>query len=54
METPASPTPVTLIPGDGIGPECIGSARRIIEASGAPIEWELAEAGAEVFGKGLP
>jgi len=47
-------TPVTLIPGDGIGPECIEAARRIIEAAGVPIEWELAEAGAEVFKKGLP
>jgi isocitrate dehydrogenase len=49
-----SPTPVTLIPGDGIGPECVGSARRIIEAAGVPIEWEEAAAGAEVFRKGLP
>jgi isocitrate dehydrogenase len=47
-------TPVTLIPGDGIGPECVESARRIIEAAGVPIEWEIAEAGAEVFKKGLP
>jgi len=45
---------VTLIPGDGIGPECVESARRIIEATGAPIDWELHEAGAEVFKKGLP
>ena len=47
-------TQVTLIPGDGIGPECVESARRIIEAAGVPIEWEIAEAGAEVFKKGLP
>ena len=47
-------TPVTLIPGDGIGPECVDAARRIIEAAGVPIEWEIAEAGAEVFKKGLP
>jgi len=47
-------TPVTLIPGDGIGPECVEAARRIIEAAGVPIEWEIAEAGAEVFKKGLP
>jgi isocitrate dehydrogenase len=45
---------VTLIPGDGIGPEVVGSARRILEAAGAPIEWEVCEAGAEVFRKGLP
>jgi isocitrate dehydrogenase len=45
--------PVTLIPGDGIGPECVESARRIVEATGAPIDWEEAEAGASVFTKGI-
>jgi isocitrate dehydrogenase len=45
---------VTLIPGDGIGPECVASARRIVEAAGASVEWEEREAGAEVFKKGLP
>lgn len=44
---------VTLIPGDGIGPEVITSTRRIIEATGVPIEWELCRAGAEVFKEGL-
>jgi isocitrate dehydrogenase len=44
---------ITLIPGDGIGPEVISATRRIIEAAGADIEWELCEAGAEVFKKGL-
>jgi isocitrate dehydrogenase len=48
------PTPVTLIPGDGIGPECVDAARRIVEAAGVPIAWEEREAGAEVFKKGLP
>jgi len=47
-------TVVTLIPGDGIGPECVRSAQRIVEAAGAKIEWEEHEAGAEVFKKGLP
>jgi isocitrate dehydrogenase len=45
---------VTLIAGDGIGPEVATSARRIVEATGAPIEWEEREAGAEVFKQGLP
>ena len=45
---------VTLIPGDGIGPECVVAAQRILEAAGAPIEWDTQEAGAEVFKKGLP
>jgi isocitrate dehydrogenase len=48
------PRLVTLIPGDGIGPEVANAARRIVEASGAPIDWDVHEAGAEVFRKGLP
>src|SRR5919197_3318168 len=45
---------VTLIPGDGIGSEVVESARRIIAATGAPIEWEERQAGASIFKKGLP
>ena len=45
---------VTLIPGDGIGPEVANASCRIIEATGAPVAWEEREAGAEVFKKGLP
>ncbi|MGH9352509.1 MAG: NADP-dependent isocitrate dehydrogenase [Terriglobia bacterium] len=52
--TPAGKKLITLIPGDGIGPECIQSAVRIIEAAGAAVEWEKREAGAEVFKRGLP
>ncbi|MBM4175571.1 MAG: NADP-dependent isocitrate dehydrogenase [Ignavibacteria bacterium] len=44
---------VTLIPGDGIGPEVVNSARKIIEAAGVAIEWEEREAGFSVFKKGL-
>ena len=36
---------VTLIPGDGIGPEVTASAREIVTAAGAAVEWEIAEAG---------
>ncbi|MBX3028816.1 MAG: NADP-dependent isocitrate dehydrogenase [Chloroflexi bacterium] len=43
---------VTLIPGDGVGPEITESARRIIDAAGVAIDWEVAEAGAEVFKRG--
>ena len=43
---------VTLIPGDGVGPEIASAARRIIEAAGVDIAWEEAEAGAEVFKRG--
>lgn len=44
---------VTLIPGDGIGPEVTTSARQIIDAAGIKINWEICEAGAEVFKKGM-
>jgi isocitrate dehydrogenase (NAD+) len=36
---------ITLIPGDGIGPEITGAARKILEASGLQVEWEIVEAG---------
>lgn len=39
---------ITLIPGDGIGPEVTGAAVKIVEATGVKIEWETLEAGAEV------
>jgi isocitrate dehydrogenase len=54
VSQPAGTIPVTLIPGDGIGPECVESARRIVEAAGAPIEWDEQSAGADVFKRGLP
>jgi isocitrate dehydrogenase len=54
QETNPKTIPVTLIPGDGIGPECVTAAQRILAAVGAPIEWDVQEAGAEVFKKGLP
>jgi len=44
---------VTVIPGDGIGPECIRAAQRILEAAGAPISWEECQAGASVFRQGI-
>ena len=42
---------VTLISGDGIGPEVIEAARRCIEATGVAVEWEEKEAGAKVLEK---
>jgi len=42
---------ITLIPGDGIGPEVTEATRRILEASGVAFQWELAYAGAEVLDK---
>lgn len=43
---------VTLIPGDGIGPEVTGSTCRILEAAGAPVEWERVRAGMEAVEAG--
>jgi|SRR5262245_11602202 len=40
---------VTLIPGDGIGPEVTEAAVRILEATGVKFEWEKFAAGAEAF-----
>ena len=42
---------VTLIPGDGIGPEVTSAAVRIVNASGVKIDWEPFTAGAEAFAK---
>src|SRR5512147_2351685 len=42
---------VTLIPGDGIGPEVTQAAIRILEATGIKFEWETFAAGAEAFAK---
>ncbi len=42
-------TTVTLIPGDGIGPEVAHAARVVIDASGAAIDWEVVEAGEQMI-----
>src|SRR5262249_50987602 len=42
---------ITLIPGDGIGPEVTGATLRILEATGVKFEWERFEAGAEAYAK---
>ncbi len=46
---------VTLLKGDGIGPEVTGAACEILAAAGAPIDWEEAPAGGEAMEKfGVP
>ncbi|WP_158751037.1 isocitrate dehydrogenase (NAD(+)) [Acidobacterium sp. S8] len=42
---------VTLIPGDGIGPEVTDAVVRILEATGVKFDWERFAAGAEAFEK---
>jgi isocitrate dehydrogenase (NAD+) len=49
--------PVTLIPGDGIGPEVSHAARRAIDATGVKIDWQIAELNPDVIretGSSLP
>mgnify|MGYP005841778981 CR=1 FL=1 len=48
---------VTLIPGDGIGPEITEATRRVLEATGVPLRWEVVNAGLgvmEEYGTPLP
>jgi isocitrate dehydrogenase (NAD+) len=48
---------ITLIPGDGIGPEITSAMRRIVEAAGVDVTWEVVDAGegvVEQFGTPLP
>ena len=40
---------VTLIPGDGIGPEVVTAARRVLEATGVAFDWDVQDAGADVM-----
>jgi isocitrate dehydrogenase (NAD+) len=40
---------VTLIPGDGTGPELTEATRRVLEATGVELEWDVREAGADVM-----
>jgi isocitrate dehydrogenase (NAD+) len=42
---------VTLIPGDGTGPELTEATRRVLEATGVEFEWDVREAGADVMEK---
>ncbi len=48
---------VTLIPGDGTGPELTEAARRVLEATGVELDWDVRHAGVDVmeeFGTPLP
>src|SRR5512134_3382584 len=42
---------VTLIPGDGVGPEVIGAARRVLEATGVQFTWDVINAGEEALAR---
>ena len=47
---------VTLIPGDGVGPEIAEATRKVIDATGVKIDWDVQECGIEVIEaeKGVP
>lgn len=48
---------ITLIPGDGIGPEVTSAARKVLAAAGIVIDWEIVDAGAgaiDKYGTTLP
>src|SRR3954454_17429743 len=44
---------ITVIPGDGIGPEVISAALKVVEAPGVNIEADIQQAGATCFAKGI-
>ena len=49
------PHRITLIPGDGIGPELAEATRRVLDATGIAFEWEVQEAGeATIASEGTP
>ena len=50
-ETESKAHAVTLIPGDGIGPELMHAARRVIEATGVRFAWDVQDAGAGVIAR---
>jgi isocitrate dehydrogenase (NAD+) len=42
---------VTLIPGDGTGPELITATRKVLEATGVAFDWDIQDAGADIMDK---
>ena len=43
------PHHVTLIPGDGVGPEVSEATRRVLEATGVKFDWDVQNAGLGVM-----
>src|SRR3954447_25553748 len=44
---------IVLVPGDGIGPEVVAAARRVLEAAGLSVEWISLPAGATAIDQGF-
>src|SRR5881392_3713493 len=51
VESSAMAHRVTLVPGDGTGPELTEATRRVLEATGVEFEWDVREAGVDVMEK---
>jgi len=49
LESRAVAHAVTLIPGDGTGPELTEATRRVLEATGGEFDWDVQDAGADVM-----
>src|SRR5215211_5896110 len=49
VECRAVPHQVTLIPGDGTGPELTEATRRVLEATGVEFDWDVQHAGIDVM-----
>ncbi|MBV9660141.1 MAG: isocitrate/isopropylmalate dehydrogenase family protein [Acidimicrobiales bacterium] len=45
---------VTLVPGDGIGPEVMDAACRVVEATGVKVEWDVQQVGPPAMDQGRP
>jgi len=57
IKSPQKSYTITLIPGDGIGPEVTAAARKVLAAAGVVVDWEIVDAGAgaiEKHGTTLP
>ena len=57
MTTPTTPRKLTMINGDGIGPEVLDAVRKILEGAKAPLEYEYKDCGVEAvnkYGTNLP
>lgn len=50
---PSAKRKITVLPGDGIGPEVVEAALAIVKATGVQVEFEICEAGARAFQKGI-
>ncbi len=50
---PPAKRKITVLPGDGIGPEVVEAALTILKATGVQVEFEICEAGARAFQKGI-